>query len=397
LRPDSLAQVLAIIQQCRNLPEVCALVSTYTSYRMIAADMTRSLQQVEKQPMVERETKYYLENIGKVKSIDDFVSNTRLFKYAMKAMGLQDMDYAKAFIKKALEGGIKDDDSFANKLTDKRYAEFVKTFNFFAYGEDATVYNPTQQGTTTRYQLEAVKAGVSPDNPTLKAQVDDYLKNIKDVKSIDDFLADDSLLNFALKAYGLSDYIGDKDTIRKVLEGGVTDPNSFANKQSNTQLKDFAAAFDFVTHGEETTTWSAAQQPIVDKYARQTLEENAGQQSDGVRLALYFQRKASSLTGPYQILADKALGEVVRTALGLPDGMAQADIEVQASMLEKRLDFDDFQDPAKLDKFLARFTTMWEIKNGSPATRASPAVLFSQPAEFGISTDMLLQLQQLRK
>lgn len=373
------------------------MVSTYTSYRMIAADISRSLQQVEKQPLVERETKYYLDNIGKVKSIDDFVNNTRLFKYAMKAMGLQDMDYAKAFIKKALTEGVKDEDSFANKLTDKRYAAFVQTFNFFAYGEDATVYNPTQQGTTARYQLEAVKAGVSPDNPTLKAQVDTYLENIKDVKSIDDLLANDSLLNFALKAYGLSDYIGDKDTIRKVLEGGVTDHDSFANKQSDTKLKDFATAFDFVTHGEDTTTWSAAQQPIVDQYARQSLEENAGKQSEGVRLALYFQRVASTMTNPYQILADKAASEVVRTALGLPDGMAQADIDVQASTLEKRINFDDFKDPAKLDKFLARFTTMWEIKNGNPTNAASPAILLSKPVEFGISTDVLLSLQQLRK
>lgn len=373
------------------------MVSTYMSYRLIAKDIDRSLQQVEKQPGVARETKYYLDNITKVKSVDEFVNNTRLFKYAMKAMGLQDMDYAKAFMKKALEGGIKDDGSFANKLTDKRYAEFVKVFNFFAYGEDATVYNPAQQGTAQRYQLEAVKAGVSPDNATLKAQTETYLKDIKDVKSIDDFLADDSLLNFALKAYGLSDKIGDKALIRKVLEGGVADPNSYVNKQSNTNLKDFAAAFDFAAYGETATTYNPAQQGIVDKYARQTLEENAGNQNDAVRLALYFQRKASTLTSPYQILADKALGEVVRTALGLPDAVVNADVDQQAKMLEKRINLEDFQDPEKLDKFLARFTTMWEIKNGSSSNQTSPAVLFSKPAEYGISTSTLLALQQLRK
>lgn len=373
------------------------MVSTYMSYRLIAKDIDRSLTQVEKQPGVARETKYYLDNITKVKSVDEFVNNTRLFKYAMKAMGLQDMDYAKAFMKKALLGGVKDEDSFANKLSDKRYAEFVSTFNFFAYGSDATTYSPAQQGTAQRYQLEAAKAGVMLDSPTLKAQVDTYLKDIKDVKSIDDFLADDSLLNFALKAYGLSDRIGDKATIRKVLEGGVADPNSYVNKQSDTNLKDFAAAFDFAARGEMATTYNPAQQGVVAKYARQTLEENAGQQNDAVRLALYFQRKAATLTSPYQILADKALGQVARTALGLPDAMANADIDLQARMLGKRIDFADFKDPAKLDKFLARFTTMWEVKNGSASSAASPAVLFSKPAEYGISTSALLALQQLRK
>lgn len=373
------------------------MVNTYMSYRLIARDIDRSLQRVEQQPAVARETKYYLDNIAKVKSVDEFVDNTRLFKYAMKAMGLQDMDYAKAFMKKALEGGIKDDDSFANKLSDKRYAEFVKTFNFFAYGKDATVYNQAQQGTAQRYQLEAVKAGVAPDNPVLKAQVESYLEDIKGVKSIDDLLADDDVLNFALKAYGLSDRIGDKALIRKVLEGGLADPDSYVNKQSDAGLKTFAAAFDFAAHGETTTTFSPAQQGIVDKYARQTLEENAGEQNEGVRLALYFQRKAASLTSPYHILGDKALGQVVRTALGLPDAFAQADIEKQANMIEKRLDLADFKDPAKLDKFLARFTSLWEIKNGGASNQVSPAVLFSKPVELGISTSTLLALQQLRK
>jgi len=373
------------------------VVSTYVSYRLIARDIDRSLQKVGTQPAVARETKYYLDNISKVKSIDEFVSNTRLFKYAMKAFGLQDMDYAKAFMKKALEGGVKDADSFANKLSDKRYAEFVRTFNFLAHGEDTTVYNPAQQGTAQRYQLEAALAGVAPDNPTLKAQTKFYLENITKVTSIDEFLADDALYTYAMKAYGLTDKLDDKAFMRKVLEGGVADPDSFANTQSDGRYADFAAAFDFAGHGEEATTYSLAGKAVVDRYARQTLEENAGDQNEGVRLALYFQRKASTLTSPYQILADGALAEVVRTALGLPAELARADVDKQAALLAKRIDFADFKDPAKLDKFLARFTAMWEIGNGSASTAVSPAMLLARPVEFGISTSTLLALQQLRK
>src|SRR5690606_30405707 len=120
---DSLAQALPPKSDMPQSVEGPRVVSTYVSYRLIARDIDRSLQKVGTQPAVARETKYYLDNISKVKSIDEFVSNTRLFKYAMKAFGLQDMDYAKAFMKKALEGGVKDADSFANKLSDKRYAE----------------------------------------------------------------------------------------------------------------------------------------------------------------------------------------------------------------------------------------------------------------------------------
>jgi hypothetical protein len=373
------------------------LVSTYTSYRLISQDIERSLGQVKKQPIVERETKYYLENITKVTSIEEFVADSRLFNYAMKAHGLADMAYAKAFMIKALKEGVSDPKSFANKLTDKRYAEFVKAYNFAAHKENAAVYNPAQQGTTQRYQLQAALAGVSPDNPVLKAQTENYLAGIKKVTSIDEFLADGNLHSYALKAWELTDKLDDKAFVRKLLEGGVADPESFANKQSDKRFAAFAAAFDFAALGERATTYNPALHGAVDKYLRQTLEENAGAQNEGVRLALYFQRKAPSLRNAYQILADPALATVARTALGLPEALANADIDKQAKLLAERIDFDDLKDPEALGKFLARFSAMWEINNVAPAAVARTAILFSQPPEFGISTDALLALQQLRK
>ena len=111
------------------------MLSTYLSYQLIARDMPKAIDRVEREPMVDRETKYYIENISKVKTVEEFVGNDRLFRYAMKAHGLEDMAYAKAFMIKALKEGVSDPDSFANKLQDKRYAEFVSTYNFEKYGE----------------------------------------------------------------------------------------------------------------------------------------------------------------------------------------------------------------------------------------------------------------------
>jgi len=258
------------------------VINTYTSYQLIVRDIERSIDRVEQQPMVNRETAYYLENIGKVKTIDEFVGDERLFRYAMKAHGLEDMAYAKAFMVKALEGGIDEEDSFANKLSDKRYRDFVDTFNFARYGEKTTTFHSPTSGT-------------------------------------------------------------------------------------------------------------------VDKYLRQTLEEDAGSQNEGVRLALYFQRKAGSIKSYYEILADPAIAQVVRTALGFPDALAQADIDKQVEMIKERLDLEELKDPEKLEEFLKRFTTLWEIDNPSFSPQSSIAALFSQPAEFGISTDILLTIAQMRK
>jgi hypothetical protein len=366
------------------------------SYQLITRDLAKSLDRVESQPMVQRETEYYLANITKVKSIEEFVENDRLFRYAMKAHGLEDMAYAKAFMIKALEGGVADENSFANKLTDKRYAEFVKSYNFAALGKDATVYNATQQGTVAKYTLAAMQAGIDPDNPVLKEQNAYYLANIGKVKSIKDFVGNDTLFTYAMKAYGLADKLGDKDLMVEMLEGGVDDPDSPANKSTDARFAQFVAAFNFVRHGEATTTYNPAQQPAVDKFMRQTLEEDAGAQNEGVRLALYFERNASRIKDAYSVLADTALAKVVRTALGLPDSLATADIDRQAEMISDRIDFADFKDPEALAKFLTRFTAMWEVSNPTSAAQSNLSVLFSQPIEYGISPSVMLTLQGLK-
>jgi hypothetical protein len=264
-----------------QLRGLLAVVTAAVGYRLITNDIERSLATTANKPMVARETEYYLANISKVKSISDFLGDDRIFKYAMKAFGLSDMDYAKAFMKKVLTEGVSDEDSFANKLTDKRYREFAETFNFAAHGDATTAFTRTQQGT-------------------------------------------------------------------------------------------------------------------VDRYIRQTLEEDAGQQNEGVRLALYFERKASSITSVYQLLGDKALAQFVQTTLGLPDAAMGGDIDRLAKTISDRIDIEDLQDPEKVQKLIQRFTTMWEIANPSTSAASSiPSLLIGQN-QIGLDINLLTTLQQFR-
>ena len=256
------------------------MVTTTAAYRMLASDMTRALSNTAKKPQSARETAYYLANIEKVKSIDDFMADRRLYNYAMKAFGLQDMAYAKAFIRKALAGGVDDADSFANKLADPRYKDMVATFNFARHGALTTVFERTRQGT-------------------------------------------------------------------------------------------------------------------VDRYMRQTLEEDAGSTNEGVRLALYFERKASGVTSPYGILADPALLKVVQTAFGLPATMSLQSIEKQAAIIEQRLDIKDLQDPTKVKSLLTRFTALWELQNPT-SSAAAPSILIGQTTAAGVNQGLLAALQNLK-
>lgn len=257
------------------------MISTLASYTNITSDLTSSLQRVREQPPVERETEYYLANIGNVDTIEDLVEDTRLFNYAMRAHGLGDMLYAKAFMVKVLEEGRDAEDSFANTLADGRYRDFAETFDFNRYGSTATTFGRAQQG-------------------------------------------------------------------------------------------------------------------VVDMFLRQTLEEDAGVSNEGVRLALYFERKAPELESIYSILADRALGTVVRTALNLPETTALLDLDKQVELISERLDIDDLKDPEKLDEFLKRFTNLWELANPTSSGAQTAGLLFGGAQQFGISPELMLTIQQLK-
>jgi hypothetical protein len=231
--------------------------------------------------------------------------------------------------------------------------------------------------------------------PTVSKDTEYYLAHIRDVKTVQQFVGDYRLFSYAMKAYGLDDMTYAKAFMRKVLDEGVASASTFANKLSDTRYRDFAAAFDFARLGDKATSTTAAQVGTVEKYVRQQLEEDAGSQNEGVRLALYFERKAPKITSIYQILADPALIKVAQTALGVSPNTSMADIDKQAAMLTAKIDVADFQTPEKLHKFLQRFSVMWEIDNGD-AAQSSAATLINQPLELGLSQSMLNSLQNLK-
>jgi hypothetical protein len=237
--------------------------------------------------------------------------------------------------------------------------------------------------------------------PDVSRESDYFLANIGNVKSIDDFLKNYRLYSYAMTAYGLSDMTYAKAFMRKVLTEGISDSNSFANKLSDPRYRQFAAAFNFAALGANATQTQAATTGTATQYVQQVMEQDAGDQNEGVRLALYFTRKASSITNPFQILADKALTQVAQTALGLSPTISSADIDAQAKMLSKMITFSDFQDPAKVTRFVQRFAAMWDasqttsdISNG---TSSNPAlVLVGQSTTTPMDSDLLSKLQSIK-
>ncbi len=222
-----------------------------------------------------------------------------------------------------------------------------------------------------------------------------YLKTISNIKSIDDFVRNTRVFNFAMNAFGLADMAHAKAFMRKVLSEGIADSHSFANRLADDRFVAFARTFDFKANGADATGTADAQQGVVARYVRQTLETTAGADNEGVRLALYFQRMAPTVKSAYGLLGDAALWKVVKTVFGFPDAMANAGIEKQAAAVTSRLGIADLKDPAKLDKLINRFTAVWDATEASAADRRL-ALFGSDSGRVSVDLNLIMTLKSLK-
>ncbi|SFV13140.1 Protein of unknown function [Methylobacterium sp. 174MFSha1.1] len=397
------------------------MTSTLTSYMLLSRNLATSLQRKGNEPIVARETAYYQANIGKVKSIDDFMGDQRLYSYAMKAFGLEDMTYAKAFMRKVLTEGASDSTAFANRLADDRYVAFAKAFDFAA-GATAQGTDPTM--VTADYVLPAASAKLTLSTPlaasydfsgtneasfTVSSQLDatttksaaivlnkaTFAGKVTDLTKVTqaDIAA---AINAQLDASGA-------DGLAGKVQAGVTANGSLGfettdyaalgldGEQGGTGVNADTIYFAGGTNRTVTVSNAALSAPgqtaidigngtdpapsanvkgVVDAYLQQSLEGDAGAEDTGVRLALYFARKAPTLKSGYDILGDAALTQVVNTVIGLPatsSATTSDALAVRASLIASKVDFASFNDPAKVEAFARRFAAIWDAQNNTAA------------------------------
>jgi hypothetical protein len=341
--------------------------------------------------------------INLMTSVDALIGNSSLYNYVLKAFGLDPGAESKSFIRQVLTSDASDPSSFANRQLDERYRDLATAFNF---APDGSVL-PPRRAQVERSELETIRlynARTGTSDAEVAAAKEEnvyYHQAIVRVRSLDDFLADKRLVAYALKAFELENSGLTNSDLRNALASDPLDPKSFVNQRRDQNLRTLAAAFNFAPDGSVRRVPEQALQSgwdllqMVDGHVRQTMETDAGSQNEGVRLALYFQRKAAGITSPFSILADKALLEVVRTALNLPAQMSQADIDVQAATITKRLDIADLKDPAKLEKFLTRFAAMYDMNNGGFSTLSAASVLLTGQQGIGTNVSLLGSMQRI--
>jgi len=220
-------------------------------------------------------------------------------------------------------------------------------------------------------------------SPEIQRNIAYFNDTIGDIGSAEELVADRRLLGVVLGAYGLGDEIDKRAFIRRILEDGVDTPGTLGNRLNNQAYKDMARDLKFDTDGPRTMP-VALREKTVSNYLEQSFEISVGEQSESLRLALDFKRRAAEVSdrGWFALMGDTPARTLLETALGLPSDIGSIEIDKQRELFEERAlrvlgtrDAESLSDPAIIDKLVSRYLVLDEAASGPSAmTRGSVAL-----------------------
>lgn len=129
-------------------------------WRFLERTYDRQLETFSASPSLERETQYFLDNIGKVTSAEELVSDPQLLRVALGAFGLESDIQNKYFIQRVLADGTSADDALANRLSDERYKKFSDAFDLGPGAFRNTAYPSEMQKIADLYQAQSFETSV---------------------------------------------------------------------------------------------------------------------------------------------------------------------------------------------------------------------------------------------
>ncbi|MEO1139475.1 MAG: DUF1217 domain-containing protein [Pseudomonadota bacterium] len=236
-------------------------------------------------------------------------------------------------------------------------------------------------------------------SPQITRDTDYFEAEIGKITSAEDLVSDRRLLRVTLGAFGLGDDIENRFLIRSVLESDTNANDALANRLADDRYAALADAFGFGSIAGPRTQDPLFGRQITEQYRTRSFEVAVGDQNEALRLALNADRELVDLaagsesedTKWFQILGTPPLRSVFETALGLPEGFAQLDIDKQREIFKDKAssnlgidNLSDLADEAVREDFMRNYLLRDQIRdiNFQSSTSIALSLLQSAPAQF---------------
>ena len=157
-------------------------------------------------------------DIQALETVDDLLSDTALLRAALSSFGLEADVKNTHFLKLVLNSDVSDPTSFANTLSDPRYAQMSESFGFGA--------KLTEQNSIFAFA-------------DLLAGAQESFVNTEAV------LAQPEIINQTAAFFGINDTGTNTDFWGQVLDSDANDPNAFVNQLSDTRYAAMSRMFGF--------------------------------------------------------------------------------------------------------------------------------------------------------
>jgi len=203
----------------------------------------------------ERETEYFLENIGKVQTAEDLVSDRRLLQVALGAFGLEGDIDNRYFIQKILSDGTSADDALSNRLADKRYREFSEAFGLGPGEVPKTVLITDMEAIARDNVVSRFEIAVGEADETMRVSL--YAQH-----ALTDLAAQDSSAD--TKWFDLMGL----PPLRSMMETALGLPSSFGQLDIDKQLEVFKDRLTGLTGSDDLTQFTdpAAVTRLTDQF-----------------------------------------------------------------------------------------------------------------------------------
>ena len=197
--------------------------------------------------------------------------------------------------------------------------------------------------------------GRTAERPEIKRAIDGFRAGVAKATSVDALLRDPRVLEVLLTANGLGDQTSRPALARKALMSDLTDPQSVANRITDSRWKPAIQTYDFANRGLDVIKDPRVIDRLASGYAEVKWRKSLDATTPGLSNALTFRAQAGKVTSALQILGDPVLRDVVTTALRIPKQIAFQPLTAQENAITVRLKIEKLSDPKFVEAFAQRY------------------------------------------